>query len=248
MKNFNFLKTNNWMHKRNHRLDSSFTLVELLLVVAIIAVLASLLIPALGKARKTAHSAVCANQMRQVFIGEAQYLDDHKGYYTIANNTYNGHTWDESLLTYWGIQLDETIRKSTNLYHEEDYPELHSQVKNIVLCPSDTGWKSWRSGLLRRTYAFNYRISSRDQTMKQLGLTDPANTFLFVEQQSDSSTFGNPAGTACLDSARWQLHPNWQSLRTFHKTKHYNYNYADGSVRLLNTNIVAAGTDWRIDK
>jgi prepilin-type N-terminal cleavage/methylation domain-containing protein len=54
-----------------------FTLVELLVVVAIIAVLASLLMPALTRARTAARSRLCMNNLKQTGLAFAMYLDDH---------------------------------------------------------------------------------------------------------------------------------------------------------------------------
>ena len=61
------------------RKTNLFTLLELLVTIAVIAVLASLLLPALGKAKATALRITCSNQLKQMGVGIYNYVDDYGG-------------------------------------------------------------------------------------------------------------------------------------------------------------------------
>ena len=60
--------------------QKGFTLVELLVVVAIIALLVSLLLPALGSAREIARRAMCANNVKNILTGSQLYAAGFKGW------------------------------------------------------------------------------------------------------------------------------------------------------------------------
>ena len=58
-----------------------FTLIELLAAVAVIAILAALLFPVLGRVRQAAMQSGCLSNLRQIGTALALYLDDHRGTY-----------------------------------------------------------------------------------------------------------------------------------------------------------------------
>ncbi len=58
---------------------AAFTLIELLIVIAIVALLAALTVPALSRAKSSAHRARCVNHLRQLGLAAQMYWDDNEG-------------------------------------------------------------------------------------------------------------------------------------------------------------------------
>ena len=91
------------MSKKN-----AFTLVELLVVIAIIALLMSILMPALGRVRRQAKTVICQANLKQWGICFAMYVDDWDGYFMQGfvipappQNAYLDY-WMEALRPYYG--------------------------------------------------------------------------------------------------------------------------------------------------
>jgi prepilin-type N-terminal cleavage/methylation domain-containing protein/prepilin-type processing-associated H-X9-DG protein len=89
-----------------------FTLIELLVVVSIIAILASLLLPALSNARRQARLVMCLNNQRQVLVGIMTYTDSYDGHLPGPTSTHN-MIRGSALHVMYGWDTPETEQRKT---------------------------------------------------------------------------------------------------------------------------------------
>ena len=111
-----------------------FTLIELLVVIAIIAILSSMLLPALSKARDRVKSAACQSNLKQIGVCVMNYANDYNGYLP----------QDASVHSYWRFLLAPYAGLNASSYSDVIL------TTKIFRCPSwiDKGGilKSYESG------------------------------------------------------------------------------------------------------
>ena len=85
--------------------NRAFTLIELLVVIAILAILAGILLPALSRAKATAHKAVCLNNQKQIGLARQLYAVDYEGFQVPAWQINDVDPPIESAWVPWSVVL-----------------------------------------------------------------------------------------------------------------------------------------------
>ncbi|NQZ58152.1 MAG: type II secretion system protein [Lentisphaeraceae bacterium] len=98
----------------------SFTLIELLVVVAIIGILASLLMPSLSKARRTAQQMVCLNNVKSLGTATHLFMIDGKktksGWKNVLPGCFPNQAWEQNIEPLLNSKVNKNYHSSGKYY------------------------------------------------------------------------------------------------------------------------------------
>ncbi|MBI4025793.1 MAG: DUF1559 domain-containing protein [Verrucomicrobia bacterium] len=141
------------------RCRNSFTLIELLVVIAIVSILASLLLPALSRAKEEGRRMVCANNLKQICLGLRLYSNDWGDQFPMTYNGYMSHGWATNIFSYVGMKWDGQYPR-TSIFS-------CPSVKYILQDPSNpTG--PW-TPTFDNQYSLNYGINPNVCSIEPIG-------------------------------------------------------------------------------
>jgi prepilin-type N-terminal cleavage/methylation domain-containing protein len=206
-------------HVRVVRRIYAFTIVELLVVMAVISLLMSILIPALGRARDHAKLALCKTHLRCIGSGALMYADENQGLLPLDDMLGPGYTGSQ------GVWVENPHEKLTQAL------DKYVQDPKAFYCPSETNptYSYSRGNFEKGTIGYFY-FSVKNNPIDNGELS----RFLRWEQEG---VIQYPRQlTNLMDTTTWVISDMWFSGQpTPHRwfKKGVNYATLDGSVHMV---------------
>ncbi len=211
----------------------NFTLIELLVVLAVIAILAALLLPALSKARERAQSAICVGQLKDLGLSMNFYSGDY--------NDFMPAVWrvaDTSDSWPWVLRRNKYVQTAKQYFcpavarYTTYYESVPNYAATLDLPNNHTPGNAWRFSKI--SYGYNPIIGSMDywggigSLVKNTSTKNPASKYLIADAFNTVSIRGVI-----------RVNPYYNAYAHFH-ARHLNacnITWADGHVTAVSKPI-----------
>ncbi len=226
--------------------ETGFTLIELLVVISIIAILASMLLPALGKAKAKGQQIFCTNNQKQLALAVQMYTDDYDNWFPPmqAQETIPGRratiesSWRPYLFTFVGknARVYDCPSEKTDIYSNGNPNRIGKFINGEIMISSGIGAVNvhWVRGGAQPP--FGRPLGYENNQCRWSKVQSAAQMILFGDGHSDFGPWpndrwwiwkeiggaNNPGFNRVLQNDPGAQRHNGKS----------NYAFADGSVRL----------------
>jgi prepilin-type N-terminal cleavage/methylation domain-containing protein/prepilin-type processing-associated H-X9-DG protein len=142
------------MNLSSHR-RSAFTLIEMLVVVAIMVILFALLLPVFSRAKTSAKRTTCLNNLRQINLGTRMYCDD-------SNDMTPGRAGNATNAPW--IAYKELMKSYVGLHGQS------SQQDRLFACPADVFYYDWVRGYVSESHHDQPKFDYSSYTFNSMNL------------------------------------------------------------------------------
>jgi len=218
------------MRKNRKSVRRAFTLVELLVVIAIIALLLSILLPSLRKAKSMAARLTCAHNLKQISLAVDFYLNENDNFYPSAQDPVSiepaywlwmGRGWRFLVEPYIGVKIDPN--NPSILFCSKD-KTARQKYESTSYAYSMAFYHSPEQVDDMNTPADTYANPRPSIPQRNLDVLNPSGKILIGEWLSNHSPLSNDPG--------WWT---WEGSR--------NYLFADGQIRYLKAKQIRPARD-----